>query len=123
MKGYYSYQKNEDEFEDENEQLPEEEEERPSVKWRIFKEAASLAASGCSSVVVNRCLKSVLPPATTIPMKIVTVAGTYFIVGLVSAKVSEQCEADIDEWHDSVKEIRKMRKIKKAKEEEETDAR
>ena len=71
-------------------------------KWKLFKQAFGMVASGCASVVISRYLKENVPHTDSIAEKAVIGIGTYFITGIVSAKVAKYAEAELDEWKDSV---------------------
>jgi hypothetical protein len=71
-------------------------------KWKVAKQAISMAASGCATVVVSRYLKANMPEAENIFDKAVMGVGMYFITGIVGAKVADYCESELDSWRDSV---------------------
>lgn len=73
-------------------------EERGGIdKWGIFKQAACMAASGCATVVVHKLLKTNIPAADNVLEKAVIGVGTYFVTGVVGAKVAEYCEEELDQ--------------------------
>lgn len=75
-------------------------------KWKLFKHVAAMAASGCASVVVSRYFKANMPESQNVFEKAVTGVGMYFITGIVSTKVSEYVEAELDTFRDGiVKEV------------------
>ena len=77
--------------------------EKPRIdKWKLFKQVAGMIASGCASVVVSKYLKASLPEPQNTFESVVTGVGTYFITGLVGAKVSKYAEQELEEWRDSV---------------------
>lgn len=71
-------------------------------KWKVFKGLASTVASGCASAVIVKCVDNAMPENMTLAEKVIFKIGLYFISGLVSAKVSEQVEGDLDEWKELV---------------------
>lgn len=77
-------------------------------KWKLFKQVVGMAASGCASVVVNRYLKASLPEPQSAFESAVTGVGVYFITGIVGSKVSKYAEQELDEWRDSITEIKRV---------------
>ena len=83
-------------------------------KWKVFKGLASTVASGCASAVIVKCAENAMPENMTLAEKVISKIGLYFISGLVSAKVSEQVEGDLEEWKELV-----MSSVEQEKEKEE----
>ena len=83
-------------------------------KWKVFKGLASTVASGCASAVIVKCAESAMPENMTLAEKVISKIGLYFISGLVSAKVSEQVEGNLEEWKELV-----MSSVEQGKDEEE----
>lgn len=75
-------------------------------KWKVFKQVVGAAASGCATVVMHKYLKASLPEAENMFDKAVMAAGTYFITGVVGAKVTKYVEQELDEWHDSITQVK-----------------
>lgn len=75
-------------------------------KWKLFKNIAGMAASGCASVVMHKYLKTNMPEPQNAFETAVTGVGVYFITGIVGSKVAKYAEQELDEWRDSIMEIR-----------------
>lgn len=94
-KDYYSYEK---------------EEEKPKKKgifskidkWKLFKQVATMAMSGCATVVVSRYLKANMPEDTTVAEKAITAVGMYCITGIVGTKVAEYADKELEDWRKSI---------------------
>jgi hypothetical protein len=97
-KDYYAYEK-----------AQEEENPKPKKrifskidKWKVFKQIASMAMSGCATVVVSRYLKANMPQDTTVAEKVVTGIGMYCITGIVGTKVAEYADQELESWRESI---------------------
>ena len=71
-------------------------------KWKVFKHVVSMAASGCASMVVSRYFKANMPESQNMFEKAVTGIGMYCITGIVSTKVAEYAEAELESFRESV---------------------
>lgn len=77
-------------------------EERPGIdKWNIFKQVACMAASGCATVVAHKVVKANLPAADNMFEKVVIGIGTYFVTGVVGAKVAEYCDDELEQFKEA----------------------
>ena len=55
--------------------------------WDIAKAGVGIVASGCATVMVHKYLKGVIPIGNSVPEKILTGVGIYFVSGMVGNKV------------------------------------
>lgn len=86
-------------------------------KWKIFKQAVGMIASGCASVVVSKYLKANIPESSTAFEKGVMGVGMYMITGVVGSKVAKYAEQELDEWRDSVMMVKEAAKAEDPEEE------
>ena len=96
MREYYAYE-------------PEEEEKKRKKtifskidKWEVFKNVATMAASGCATVMVNKYLKASMPDSKGIFDKVVTGIGAYFVTGLIGSKVAEYCDKELESMRENM---------------------
>lgn len=95
-KDYYAYEK------DKEEGKPKKHLFSKIDKWKVFKQIATMAMSGCATVVVSRYLKANMPEDTTVAEKVVTGIGMYCITGIVGTKVAEYADQELESWRESI---------------------
>ena len=95
-KDYYAYEKEKEEGKPKKRMFSK------IDKWKLFKQVATMAMSGCATVVVSRYLKANMPEDTTVAEKVVTGIGMYCITGIVGTKVAEYADQELESWRESI---------------------
>lgn len=75
-------------------------------KWSLFKKIVGTVASGCATIVISKYMKASMPETDSMVDKAVMGVGMYFITGIVGSKVAKYAEQELDEWKDSIMQMK-----------------